>query len=922
MGFCKGHALVTPPNLSRRDFLQLSAGSMGTLTLGSAAGAERRAGQSVSIVTDPADAVAAAPPVIRAVHELETALAQHGIALRAFQSVGQAPRADVCIVAAASNAPMASETLDRAAVRISRAPESQALVPAVFEGRRGVLACGSDARGLMYALLELADQVRHAEDPLRALQPQMPVAEEPFNRIRSIGRLFVSDVEDKPWFNDREFWPPYLSMLASQRFNRLQLSFGIGYDSLQTVTDAYLLFAYPFLLPVPGYAVRAVNLPDAERDRNLEMLRFISSQAVAHGIDFQLGIWTHGYRWADSPRANYVIEGLTPDNHSAYCRDALGALLQACPAISGVTLRTHGESGVREGSYSFWKTVFAGAAQAGRQVELDLHTKGLDDRMIGDALATGMPVRLSPKYWAEHLGMPYHQAAIRELEMPREHADPEQFSALSTGSRSFTRYGYADFLREDRPYSVMYRVWPGTHRFLLSGDPVTAAANARAFGFCGSQGAEYFEPLSFKGRRGSGLAGGRCAYADTSLNPRWDWEKYRYTYRLWGRLLYNPDAEPQVWRRYLHKQFQRRAPAVEAAIASATRILPIVTTAHLPSAANDTYYPEFYTNQPIADPNARHPYGDTPSPKVCGNVSPLDPQMFVSCRDFIDELLEGPRSGRYSPIDVAHWLEGLADTAARQLALATSHASAESDADLRRIATDVRIQIGLGRFFAAKLRSATLYSLHARSADRGVLERALTEYRRARGIWTQFAEEARTIYVPDVTVGPLPHQRGHWLDRLPAIDADIATMARQLEDGQRDGRKSQVYAAALREIVGGSRRAACECAHVPPAHFIANQPLPLALSLKEGTPGLAVRLHYRHVNQAEDYEMTDCEQHDGGYRAAIPSAYTASNYPLQYFFELRGDGAGARLYPGFAADRVGVPYFVVRSVRSEGHARS
>lgn len=388
-----------------------------------------------------------------------------------------------------------------------------------------LLVCGSDARGLMYAVLELADRVKHSDDPVQALKAQTPVAEQPFNQVRSVARLFVSDVEDKPWFYDREMWPPYFSMLASQRFNRFHLALGIGYDSLENVVDAYFLFAYPFLLAVPGYEVRAVNLTEGERDQNLGMLQFISRQAVAHGIDFQLGIWTHGYQWGpESSNANYVIEGITSANHAPYCRDAMTALLKACPDISGVTLRTHAESGVREGSYAFWKTVFEGVRRSGRRVEIDLHTKGLDQAMIDEALATHMPVKLSPKYWAEDMGLPYHQAAIRDLEMPRKNLEPDDFSALSTGSRIFTRYGYADFLKRERPYSVMYRVWPGTHRFLLWGDPISTAAHAHAFRFCGGDGAELFEPLSFKGRRGSGLPGGRCAYADKSLNPRWDWE--------------------------------------------------------------------------------------------------------------------------------------------------------------------------------------------------------------------------------------------------------------------------------------------------------------------------------------------------------------------------------------------------------------
>ncbi len=98
-------------------------------------------------------------------------------------------------------------------------------------------------------------------------------------------------------------------MLAGHRFNRLHLAFGLGYDALRRVADSYLLFLYPFLLSVPGYDVRATNLPDAERDRNLDMLRFISEETVRRGLEFQLGIWMHGYQLAASPDARYLSRG-------------------------------------------------------------------------------------------------------------------------------------------------------------------------------------------------------------------------------------------------------------------------------------------------------------------------------------------------------------------------------------------------------------------------------------------------------------------------------------------------------------------------------------------------------------------------------------------------------------------------------------
>src|SRR3954470_13377875 len=131
-------------------------------------------------------------------------------------------------------------------------------------------------------------------------------------------RQFTSELYDKTWFYDKEQWNQYLSMLASQRFNRFDLTFGLGYDSLDQVTDSYFLFTYPFLLAVPGYDVRATNLPDSERDRNLEMLRYISEQTVARGMDFQVGFWMHGYQWPTSRGAKHTIEGITAENHANY----------------------------------------------------------------------------------------------------------------------------------------------------------------------------------------------------------------------------------------------------------------------------------------------------------------------------------------------------------------------------------------------------------------------------------------------------------------------------------------------------------------------------------------------------------------------------------------------------------------------------
>jgi hypothetical protein len=749
---------------------------------------------------------------------------------------------------------------DRAPFRIAVAPggpspdESFALTPSA----NGIDVTARSPRGLVYALLELAQRADQDRFGFTA-----PMVESPANQVRSVARFFVSDVEDKSWYNDRDFWRDYLTMLVSHRFNRFNLTLGIGYDFARQIRDCYFHFPYPFLMDVKGYHVRAKGLADEERDRNFEMLKFIAKETVARGLQLHLALWTHAYQWEDSPHANYIIEGLSPENHAAYCRDALARILAEVPEISGLTFRVHGESGVAEGSYDFWGTLWKAAKDSGRAISLDLHAKGIDRKMIDTALATGLPVSVSPKFMAEHMGLPYQQAGIRELEMPPKE-ERQGFFALSDGERKFMRYSYGDLFDEKRKYSVMFRIWPGTQRLLLWGDPEFAAAYSKAFQFCGATGVEWCEPLSFKGRKGGGLPGGRTGYADASLAPKYDFQKYDYTYKLWGRALYNPATVPQA------------ATSAEKALASASRILPLITSAHGPSAANNNYWPEMYYNMSIVDPKAKHPYSDSPQPRVFGNVSPFDPEIFAS----VGEYVEGRSGPKYTPLEVAAWLDRLAD------------AAMQGDAP-RQWAVDIRIQAGLGRFFAAKFRAAAAW--HRQDSAT-----AIREYKSAREAWAKLADAAKGVYRPDVSFGYDYQLRGHWLDRLTAIDEDIARIEKLVS--------GQAASPALKSEM--PVRVRCDCQHTPPARFRPGAAIEIGF-VAEPRPAAAI-LYYRRVNQVERFVTAAMTFRGGGFRGSIPAEYTMSPFPVQYYFELRvAEGQFAR-YPDLGPTLTEQPYFVVR----------
>jgi hypothetical protein len=325
-----------------------------------------------------------------------------------------------------------------------------------------------------------------------------------------------------------------------------------------------------------------------------------------------------------------------------------------------------------------------------------------------------------------------------------------------------------------------------------------------------------------------------------------------------------------------------------------------VTTAHGASAANNSYWPEMYFNQSIVDANAGGPYTDSPAPKVFGNVSPFDPQLFSRMNDFADALLAGECDGKYSPIEVAQWIEDYGMAATQSLARVKG-----TSAEHRRLAIDVKIQAGLGRFFGAKFRSGVLYRIYQKTNDRAALQESLAQYRKARAAWAELADVAKGVYMSDVTVGEHPQLRGHWLDRVPAIDRDIA-----LIESAKASEPESKATAAIKEVLGRPERAALRCEHNPSSHFRAGVPVEIAITVPERAT--AVRLFYRHVDQAERFEAVEMEAREQTYRAAIPAHYTESAYPLQYYFEVRQSAAKASLYPGFGAELTAQPYFILR----------
>jgi len=547
-----------------------------------------------------------------------------------------------------------------------------------------------------------------------------------------------------------------------------------------------------------------------------------------------------------------------------------------------------------------------------------------------------------------------------------------------------------------------------------------AAAYSREAGFCGSQGLELMEPLSWKGRRGAGQPDGRNLYLDPTLATRWEFEKFEYGYSLWGRMLYSPLSAPEGWRRFLQRDFGPAAAAMEQALSEASQILPLVTQAHLGGGGFQSYWPEIYTNMPMVSRSGAGSHNDTRSPQVFQAAEPGDVGLFYRMDEFAADVLAGARRGKVTPLTVADHLERLAQRALDSLSLASHLCIDVSTPAFRRAEADIATQAHLGRFFASKLRAGVAYALHEASGDLFALDDALARYRQALAAWDDVVAWTRDVYKADLAFGPAPVQRGHWAERRAGIVSDIQDMEERrrslLVNGSRAGCRiahipagtpfptvtatvyglpeggqvrlchrsagmapwqtvpmqkdadtgllyraelppdasakparvweyqiaaydSQGVPLAISPVDGSVYRRFHDAPrpippllHQPPAGFESGRPLVLELAPDMGLQQVPLAmLHYRHVNQAQDWRTADMDWEGARWRAAVPAEYTASPYPIMYYFEIRApdfelqpDGSRqpvppqACLHPGFDDRFLNRPYYVVER-GSEGN---
>jgi len=833
----------------------------------------------------------AAKPVQHGLGKLKESLQAKGAPIEEAVSLQRAGGKMVVIVGLASGAGETAKLIAELKLSPPREPESLLIRRFNRNGTAMLLVAGGDARGLMYALLEVANRVSWAESSEQLFSEVRDTEEIPYTPERALSIYTFNRAYWESRFYDEAYWARYLDVLAQNRFNSLVVIFG-------SENGGFLAPCYPYFFDVDGYpGVRMVGVTPEQQQRNLAALNRLIQMAHDRGLKFTAGIWDHIYRGgvqgggipgADEATKRPVpglVWGVTAENLVPYTKAALAKFVKQVPALDAIQFRMHDESGLKHSEQeAFWRDVFQQMKAASPGLRLDLRAKGLPDSVIQSALDAGVPFRITTKYWMEQMGLPFHPTHINKQ---------NQFDR---------RHSYADLLRYPQRYQMHWRLWNGgTSRVLLWGDPDFARRFVESTRLYNGAGFEVNEPLCTKME-----AQPHDAKPFDLLTPAhryydYEFERYWHFFQVFGRLGYNTNTPSEVWQREFQKRFGHdAAPWVEKGLHQASWVLPRIVASCYP-------YSAFPMTRGWAE---KQRLGDLPA---YARAEGSDIQQFASFDEEAQMLLEGGETAKIRPGANSRWFAQTAADINAQIAGAEKRIGHNRNKEFDSTITDLQILANLALFHSRRIPAAVSFRLFERTKDSKAFDEAIAHERNAIEAWRQLVAAAGDFYADDLMMGVRgANLCGHWKDELAALEKGLAELQRQRRELKPD--PTAKHAPTFQPSARAGDGTAPQVLHRPVTSAPTGSPFPITAEVRDPAGVKWVRLRYRSVNQHQDFRtlaMISTGAKDQ-YRAVIPLEDIPPTWDLMYFIEAMDLHGNGRIHPDL---NIETPYLVVKLQR-------
>ena len=603
-------------------------------------------------------------------------------------------------------------------------------------------AIGADARGAMYAGLDLAEAARLAGGLQavadRTVNPHLAQRGIKFNIPLDARSPSYSDDSSSAQANigemwSMEFWTRFLDEMARHRYNLLSLWNLSPFPSLVKVPEypnAALADVKRKAGPLWDATLQGRNMYDAgwELDtiktmtieEKIAFWRAVMEYGRDRGIDVALFTW-NTFVYGTEPSGYGITDALDNAVTRNYVRKSVRSLFNTYPLLTAIGV-TSGENMGDEN---------AGAA-AKEEWLWDTYGRGVQEAMA-DAQDPGSPYYKPGR--VIRLIHRAHQSDLGEI-VARFRQLPGYDAADSTLSFSF-KYSQAHMHASTRPLFIYQNGWfdtipPGKKTWLTVrnddmyymrwGDPDFARAYFTSLPDMSKIAGFYMGP--------DGYTWGREFLSSEPDTPRQlVISKMWYSFLIWGRLAFDPALPNSHFERILAARFPE-VPSGDlfAGWASVSSILPLMTRFYWGS-LDFRWYPEaswslagFASVQDLITPRY---------PPMSAEEDGQSPRL-MSVKAFVDGE---PANGRLTPLQVADRLAGHADAGLHRV----DGLSPGANKELRLTLGDIRAMAWLGRYYAEKIRGAVSLYRHQTHGQAEDHARARTHLEIAAAHWREYA---------------------------------------------------------------------------------------------------------------------------------------------------------------------------------------
>lgn len=621
---------------------------------------------------------------------------------------------------------------------------------------------GGDETGMVYGSLALVEALNNGT----ALEDVEAMSEAPNFPFRSIKHNMPWDTYRPSHALDQHYdtarslayWEAFLDMMAENRFNALTL---------------WKLHPFTYLIKPENFP-EASPFSDEELDEWRELYTSIFRMAKERGIDTYLVNWSIFVSEEFSEAHNvglqnfyphYYVEGDTSEIIKRYTRESVTQVLNEYPDLDGFGI-SHGEgmAGMTPQQRQDWmnETMIEGMRLADRPVKF-IHrvpfsagegSEGSTSEHVEQLTREAMekldffdePIWVEMKFNWSHAHSTPELVKVHGGELGDTYFDPEpenyKVTWMARNEDFFAlRWGVPDFIRthiETNTASYVGGYFIGSETYIPAKDYFTAI--------------------------------------DDPVDWSYAFERQWLFYKLWGRLLYNPDTPDDVFRQAFTRRYGSEAePLLDAyALASSTPL-------RLASAWDVRWDFTLYSEGVLALNENEEDYEQSTMDYISVDrlieQPPLDPN-YVSVKDYVATTRSGGSFGSdaVTPPDLIEMLE--ADS--RKALELVDPIDTGDDASLRYEVADVKTWAHLGLHLAEKLKGAIALQTYRAEGGEANKENAIAHLERALDHWDAVIAITRPLY-KDM---PLTHYMGgsferkddrlfHWEHIRPEVEQDI-----------------------------------------------------------------------------------------------------------------------------------------------------